>query len=114
MLNTFDSLLDSLSAIAKKQGVVGAETYMQIAEKLSVLLQEEQEKLIDMEYDLALARKVLLDDKKNATETRLIVEASELYRNARKQKSKIDRAIETIRLAKKHATLTSDLMRSNL
>jgi hypothetical protein len=112
--NTFDSLLDSLTLIAKKQGVVDAQTYMQIAEKISVLLQEEQEKLIDMEFDLACARKMLLDEGKTAVETKMRIEASPLYRDARKQKSRIDRAIETIRLAKSHAKLTSDLMRSNM
>ena len=114
MVNTFDSLLDSLTMIAKKQGVVDAETYMQIAEKISVLLQDEQEKLIDMEFDLDVARKVLLDEGKSVPQATQIIKAHELYKIARKQKSKIDRAIETIRLAKSHAKLTSDLMRSNL
>ncbi len=112
--NTFDSLLDSLTTIAKKQGVVDAQTYMQIAEKISVLLQGEQEKLIDLQFDLDVARNHLLNEGKSVPQAMQLIKSHELYKTARKMETKIQRAIETIRLAKAHSKLTSDLMRSNL
>ena len=72
------------------------------------------EKLIELEFNLAKTRKDLMAVNDKVSAVKMMVEASEEYKQARLQKAKIDNARETILMAKKYATLASDQMRSGL
>lgn len=110
MENTVDSILESFIRMSKNQGVIDPHTYLLGCEKLNALLQNEQNDLYDMEQQVALMRKAFLEDGKSVSFAKAMIEASDAYKEVRKQKAKIDRAIETIRLGKLHARMSQDLM----
>lgn len=112
-LNTVDSLLEHLQKLSKEKGIIDPNTYLAVAEKLNSLLQDEQHILFMIEHCLATLRTNLLQEGKTSSATKMIVEASDDYLEARKQKAKIDRVLETIRLAKIHARLSTDIYKSN-
>lgn len=113
-LNTFDSIIEYLRDLAIKRDVITPDIWMRGAMKLNVLLEAEVEKLIELEFKVAQARKKFLDLDNTAVYTKMMIEASLEYREVQLQKAKISNAQETIKLAKKYAQLASDQMRSNL
>lgn len=113
-LNSFDSILESFRKLGLERNPIDAQTWMAGAMKLNSLLEGEVETLIAMEREVALMRKELLVSGNNATYARMMIEASPEYSDVQRQKARIKHAEETIRLAKKNATLTSDLMRNSL
>lgn len=113
-LNTFDSITNSFKKMATSKEPIDPSTWLSGALKLNVLLEAEQEKLIEMEFQLASMRKDILEKDHTATYTKMIIEADPLYKCVQQQKARIKNAQDLILLAKKHATLSSELMRSNL
>jgi len=113
-LNTFDSLMDGFRKLSEERNPVNPQQWLSGALKLNVLLDSEIETLIHLEFILANMRKELLEKDKTSAYTRMMVEASEEYKTYQQQKAKIKNAEETIKLAKKYAQVTSDLMRNNL
>lgn len=114
MENTLDSILERLAEMSRQVGVIDPDMYLRACEKLNALLQGEQERLFDQEYEVALMRKSLLEEGKTSSYTKMVIEASDEYRKARTQKAKIDRALETIRIGKSHARLATELMKNQM
>ncbi len=113
-LNTVDSILEALKKMSETKEIIDVDVYLRGAEKLNSLLQEEQNILFSLEQDVAkMRRKLLVENKETASATKMIIEASDEYTNARKQKAKIDRVLETIRIAKLHARLSNDVYKAN-
>lgn len=113
-LNTFDSIIDALRKLALQKEVISPDTWIRGAMKLNLLLEQEVENLIILEHSLAVMRKELLSNGNTAVYAKMMIEASDDYKVTQMQKARISNAQETIKLAKKYAQLSSDLMRSNL
>ena len=113
-LNTFNSLMEAFRRLSEEKNPVNPQQWLSGALKLNVLLDSEIETLINIEFILANMRKKILEDGNTSAYTRMIVEASDEYKTCQLQKAKIKNADETIKLAKKYAQVTSDLMRNNL
>lgn len=112
--HTFESITQSMRELASRKEVVSPEIWMRGAVRLNILLEAEVEKLIEFEFNLAKMRKDLMAVNDKVSAVKMMVEASEEYKQARLQKAKIDNARESILMAKKYATLASDQMRSGL
>ena len=106
--------MDGFKKMAISKDPIDPSQWLSGALKLNVLLEGEQETLIEMEYGLATMRRTLLEKSNTATYTKMMIEADPLFKMTQKQKARIRNAQELILLAKKHATLSSDLMRNNL
>jgi len=113
-LNSFDSLMEALEKLSMERNPVDPQTWLTGAIKLNVLLESEIENLIGKEFELACMRKEILEKGNTATYTKMMIEASTEYMEVQKLKARIKNAESTILLAKKFATLTSDLMRNSL
>lgn len=111
--NTVDSILLALQRISEAKIPVDPHKYLEAAEKLNSLVQSVQEELFEKEQIVARMRRDLLVEGKTASYAKMIVEASEEYREVRVLKAKIERVVETIRLAKQHAKLTTEIYRVN-
>ncbi len=76
--------------------------WLEVAMKLIILLPDEIGKLYDFQKIVAQKRLDILDgqDKKNISEAKLRVEATEEYRDMRKQEAKIGQIEELVRIAK--------------
>lgn len=114
-LVTIDLIMEWINKQIQDKQPIDVNTWLYVAERLNVLLQGEQEKLFEIEQEVALAKKLLLEDPSmSSTKAKVMVEATDIYKQSRIQKAKIERALETIRISKLHGRLSSDLMRSNI
>lgn len=114
MENTFESIIESMKKYALSREVVSPEKWLAGAVKLNVLMESEVESLIIMEFELAKMRQGLLEKDHTSSYTKMMIEANPLYKDVQIQKARIKNAQDTILLAKKYATLSSDQMRSGL
>ncbi len=113
-LVTTDKIIEWFTSQIENKLPIDSHLYLDAALKLNVLLQGEQEKLYDMEQEVAKLRKTLLESGKNSTYTKMMIEATDEYKEVKKQKAKIDRCISFMQLAKAYSRTTSDLMRNQL
>jgi len=111
--NTTDSILKALEIMARKKEPIDPETYLRASEKLNSLLQDEQAQQYLLEQNVAKMRQKLLEQDKKIGAVKMIVEATDEYREMRNQKAKVERIIEQIRLGKTHANLSKEVYRSN-
>ena len=109
-LITIDTITNWLLMQVQTKQPIHASTWLDAAQKIVVLLQTEQEKLFDLEQDIAVRGNVLLEAGESVAKAKSKVEELEVYKNARKQKAKIDRAIELIRVSKLQSRMASDVM----
>lgn len=107
-----DDILNVLQDWAANKMPVNPAAWLEAAMKLSALVGNESDLLYEMEQKVANSRVALLEEGKSAAETKMRVEASDEYKAARKQKAKIDRITETIRLAKHRSRLAMDEFKS--
>lgn len=108
MENTAKGIMETLEALARERGVIDWHTWMEGAVKLTALLQEEEEKLAEMEHQLIKMKAAYIEEGKSAIAAKLLVEADDLFLNVLKQRAFIKRCDATINIAKKHATLSAD------
>lgn len=113
-LNTFGSVTEWLRKLATEKEVISPDVWLRGAVKLNVLLEEEVERLIVMEFMVSNMRKDLLSQGNSAVYSRMMIEASDEYKDVQIQKARISNANETIKLAKRYAQLASDQLRSGL
>ena len=84
------------------------EQWMRGAGKLCALLQSEDEALAEMEHRLIKMKALYIEEGKAANQAKLLVEQNDFYLEVMKQRAFIKRAEETIRIAKKMASLSRD------
>lgn len=112
--NTFDSIMEAFGRLAMDKNPISPNIWLAGAVKLNVLLEGEIETLINLEHKLAKMRKEFLELGNTATFSKMMIEATPEYRDVQRQKARIKSAQDAILLAKKYATITSELMRQNL
>lgn len=112
--NSVRSILDVLETWAREKRPIGPEEWLSAASKINVLLQSEQERKYVMESQLAKIKAAYLSDGQTAAFAKAQMEATDEWLDYKKQCALVDRALETIRLAKGQARLTSELMRHSL
>lgn len=105
---TVDTIINYLQECAETKRILDPEEWIRAAQNLNVLVQNEQDELFLLEQQVAEMRKSYLLDGKTVAYAKTMVEASNEYAQLKRQKAKIDRVLETIRLAKKSATLASE------
>ena len=109
-LITIDTITNWLLQQVQEKNPIHASTWLDAAQKINVLLQNEQEQLFEIEQQIAVQRNLLLESDYSVAKARSKVEESDIYKQARIQKSKIDRAIELIRVSKLQSRMASDVM----
>lgn len=112
--STVSSIITKLAEWAAEKRTIDPHTWMDAASKLNVLLQGEQEELIDKKLAMSKLRAAYLSDGKTSAYAKSQVEAMDEWADMQKQLALIGRAMETILLAKKNATLASEMMRHQL
>lgn len=105
---TVDTIMNYLQECAETRKILDPEEWLRAAQNLNALLQSEQDELFILEQQVAEMRRGYLLDGKTVAYAKTMVEASHEYSNSRRQKAKIERVNETIRLAKKYASMVSE------
>ena len=78
------------------------------AQHLAVLLGDENDKLFSLQQEVAKEKVKFMDEGDSVAKAEAKVEAMDIYKEYRIQKSFIERISETIRIAKLRARLTED------
>ena len=110
-MQTAATIMNELERMAAEKGVLDPNLLLLGATKLSALLQSEEEELAELEHRLIKMKAAYIQDGKPANQAKLLVEADDLYLVVMKKRAFIKRCDETIKLAKKWATVTSDMTR---
>ncbi len=112
-LNTADSLLSWMHEQSVHKGPIDPQMWLSACMKLNILSSDENDKLIELEMQVAQERVALLKQVDSVAESKLLSEASPLYAEMRKQKAKVAMIEECIRLGKITARLKQEeLMRA--
>ncbi len=112
MQNTARSIVELLQTMAEKRGDIDAHLWLTCAMKLRVLLQGEQEKLVDMERDVQILKAEYLSSGDSAVSAKIRVETTDEYVIMKKQEVFIKTALDLVLLAKKYASVESDIYRA--
>lgn len=110
---TTETILKWFADTVQAKKPIPPSSWVEAGEFLNVLIGEENNKLAEMEQKVAQEKIKLMKDSKSVAEAKMKVEATDIYKEARQQRSKIAQIIEFIRLAKLHARIYSDELRGN-
>ncbi len=111
-LVTTETILDYLRSAVEHKVPVDAHTWLDAAQKLTMLLGGEHDKLFELEQTVALMRSQLVADGDSVAAAKVNIEASDEYRHAREQRAKIGRIEEMVRIAKVQARMKDAEMRA--
>lgn len=109
IMNTAKSIMDTLQRLAEERGHLDWITWLEGATKLTALLQVEEEELAEIEHKLIRMKAAFIEEGRPANQAKLLVEADPLFLEVLKKRAFIKRCDETIRIAKKHASISSDM-----
>jgi hypothetical protein len=112
-LVTVDKITEWLTEQVQVKNPISPEVWLDCAGKINVLLQGEQEKLFTLEQQVAHMKMLLIESGKSVAHSRVVVESSDIYKQARIQKAKIEGAIELIRISKHQSRMASEILRGN-
>jgi hypothetical protein len=110
MENTAKSVMEALARLASNKEALDWHQWLEGALKLTALLQTEEDELAEMEHEL-MRNKAMLAGTMSAAQAKILVEASDLHLQVMKKRAFIKRCDETIKVAKKHASLSAEQFR---
>ena len=99
--------------MAQQPGMIDANTWLTGAMKLRVLIQNEQEKLVDLEREVQRIKAGYLSDGDSATAAKIKTETSDLFVETKKLEVFIKTALDIVLLAKKYATTEVDIYKAH-
>ncbi len=108
-LVTISAIIEWMTKQVEERQPIDPNTWMDASLKMNVLLQSEQERLFTLEQEVAILKKTLLEDGKSVAYARVMIEATDEYKNCKIQKAKIERCVEFIRLSKLHSRMSNDI-----
>ena len=104
-LISVDTIIDWIKEQIAHKREVPPSVLMDAVTKLTVLMGDETDKLYEFQQKVAHLKVLYIEQDQSATEAKIRVEASDIYKLMMQQKSKIDRIIEFIRIMKVRAKL---------
>lgn len=112
-LVTTDTILDYLKEAVQNKESLPPTIWVEAAAKLNVLRSDEDDKLFEMQQELAKEKVRVLEaqEEKNVSAVKLRIEATDLYKASRKQSAKIEMIEEFIRIAKLQARMKATELR---
>ncbi len=109
---TVDTILAKLTEWVESKTPIDPSTWVDAAQKLTLLSGDEADRLYELEQKLANMRVELLTAGMNATQAKMHIEADPIYLEARKLKAKIGRIEELARISKLRGRMASEEMRN--
>jgi hypothetical protein len=109
-LVTCDTILNWFKEQTENRRPISPHLYLEMAQKLNALSSDENDKLVDLESELARHRADWVSVGKTSAGANILVEAMPVFNEARKQRAKIKQIEEVIRLAKLSARIKNDEM----
>lgn len=109
---TIDTILNSLKGWVEAKQPIDAHTWTDAAQKLNILIGDEHDNLFDFMQKVAKAKAEYIIKGDSVAKSKVIVEASDDYREMMKQRAKIGMIEEAIRIAKIQARLKDNEYRN--
>jgi hypothetical protein len=104
ILRWFKEAIEAKKPIAPTQ-------FIEASEYLNILIGNENDKLAELEQKVAQEKLSLMEKSESVAEAKMKIEATDIYKEAKQQRSRIAQIIEFIRLGKIHARIYSDELR---
>lgn len=109
---TLDTILNWLIDAVESKKVISPSMWVNTAQKINILLHGEYDKLFDLQQQVAVLQSQYIELDKSVAESKVLINASEVYKHYKKQESKINLVQEEIRLAKIQARLSDTEFRN--
>jgi len=113
-LNSVDSILSALEKMASTKEPVDAHTWLDGVAKLLALIGNEQNKLFELENELAKIKMLAMESGDSVSKAKVRAEATETSLEVNKLKAKINRAFEICRVGKLMARMSMEEMRQQV
>jgi len=110
---SIDTILEWFSETVQAKKPIPPTKWVEAGEFLNVLIGGENDKLAELEQKCALEKLELMKGSASVAEAKMKIEATDIFKESKRQKNKIAQIIEFIRLAKLHARIYSDELRGN-
>lgn len=110
-LITTDTILNALKERVENKVPVSPNMWIDAAEKLNILLGDEHDLLLDLQQKVAQMRADLIEGGDSVAKAKSKIEATDEHKEANRQRAKISRIEEMIRIAKIQARLKESEMR---
>lgn len=105
---SIDSIMTWLTTTVRAKKQISPHQFVEAAQYMVILIGDEHDKLYKLEQEVAIMKRDLLSQHEKVNKVNIIVEASDLYREMKKQKSFIDQINEAIRVAKLMGRMKND------
>lgn len=112
-LVTVDTITGWIKEQVENKQPINPSLWVEASMKLNVLLGDEQNKLFDIQQQVADLRKLRIESGDTVSKAKVYIEATNEYKDMCKQRAKIERAVEMIRIAKLMSRMSLDEIRSN-
>lgn len=105
---TCDTIINYLQSKIENKEPIDPSTWLDGAMKLSILVGDEQDLLYDLQQQVAQEKVRHILEGSSVAKAKVMSEATEVYKQAKKQEAKIETIFENIRLSKVHAKIASN------
>lgn len=112
-LLTTDAIMAKFEEMAKENMPIDPTIWINGAMKLNALSGNDYDRMIDLNSNVNKLKSMIIEDGKTSAYAKIKVEASDEYRDYLRQKAKIDRIMEMIRLAKLRARIGQEEYRNS-
>lgn len=112
MIVTVDTILDTLQKWVEEKHPIGPELWLEAAQKLIALSGDEQNRLFELEQDLAKEKVMFMEGGDSVSKANVKIQARNEFVEARKLEAKIDRITELVRISKLQARLSGEQISS--
>lgn len=110
---TVDFILNGLQEYVEKKIPLGPATWLDAAQKLLVLLGDEQDNLFLIQSQIAKKKMEYIEQGNSVAKAKAWGESLDEHMEARKLEAKIDRVTELIRISKLQARMSDDNLKNN-
>lgn len=108
---TCESVLTSIEKMVRGKEIIDSHTWVNAAEYLNILQGDEQDRLLDLQQVVSKAKVAYIESGASVALAKAKVEATDDYKEMMRQKGKMERIQEAIRIAKIHARLADTAYR---
>lgn len=110
---TLETVISDITNMVENRVPISPQLWLQSAQFLNLFLEDETNKLYDLQHKVANFKLNTLPVCKSVAEAKLRTEATEDYRDMKKQEAKIEQIIEYIRISKAQARMTDETIKGN-
>lgn len=103
--NKSEKIINWLTVRIRNHEPISPADYLDAAMKLNLLLSDEQAKLYELQQAVAQKKAELIETGNSVSKAKVLIEATDDYRNFLTQKAKIEQIIEFVRISKIQARM---------